>query len=182
MNALHPRRKRASHESPQARRAFPWYRRLVIEPLEDRRLLALAPLLVDLQPGSDSGKLSDDNLTNVRAPVIDITARRRADTIPSTVRACSWVRPPRSPTTLLSHTSLPGNLSQGTNSITARDFDGCRRAGIAGPGDRRSHPWPRGLRPASPAADGQPPREHLRPVNVTFSDRSTSRPAAAHSP
>ena len=62
-------------------RRGPRPRRLLAEVLEDRRLLADAPLLVDLQPSSDSGALADDNLTNVRTAVIDITAAQAGDTI-----------------------------------------------------------------------------------------------------
>ena len=49
-----------------------------LEQLEERALLSLAPLGVDLQAASDSGLYDDDNLTNVRTPTIDITAARPA--------------------------------------------------------------------------------------------------------
>lgn len=56
----------------------------LFELLEPRLLLngaPPAPLLVDLQPASDSGVHDDDDLTNIGTSVIDITAAQEGDTI-----------------------------------------------------------------------------------------------------
>ena len=66
MRRQHVRRSQAANRHSQAianrTRRGPRPRRLQLEFLEDRRMLADAPLLVDLQPSSDSGLLADDNL------------------------------------------------------------------------------------------------------------------------
>jgi YD repeat-containing protein len=130
-----PRRVRflrsATASDGAARRPRP--RRLLAEVLEDRRMLAEAPLLVDLQPSSDSGLFADDNLTNVRTAVIDIIAAQAGDTI----------RVYRDGTLLgdtvpvegaeYQYTFAAGQLAEGVNTITARSFDGTEESSDSPP-------------------------------------------------
>ncbi|MCX7427752.1 MAG: Ig-like domain-containing protein [Planctomycetia bacterium] len=62
--SVRPASHHARHGSNPAASRLLYHRPLRLEYLEDRSLLSLAPTGVDLLPGSDSGILDDDNLTN----------------------------------------------------------------------------------------------------------------------
>ena len=109
--------------SSNPRAALPRHRRLLLETLESRTLLSVAPLLVGLQPGSDSGFYGDDNLTNVRSPILDITAAQAGDMI-QVYRAGNLLGQATQVADTLYRYTVPGQLTEGTNSITARSFDG----------------------------------------------------------
>ena len=97
-----------------------------MERLEERTLLALppAPLLVDLQPGSDSGLYDDDNLTNVATPTVDITAAGSDDTINVYREGVLLGQAAQVSGTLYAYSFASGELLESGNSITARSFDG----------------------------------------------------------
>ena len=103
--------------------------RPVFEVLEPRLLLNGAsppPLLVDLQPGSDSGMHSDDNITNVAVGTIDITTARTGDTIKIYKAEGQVYLGLASPVsdTLYEYAFTAGQLTEGDNKITARSHDG----------------------------------------------------------
>ena len=83
-----------------------------------------APLLVDLQPGSDSGLYDDDDLTNVATPTVDITAAGVDDTINVYRAGVLLGQATQVSGTLYAYNFAPGVLLEGGNSITARSFDG----------------------------------------------------------
>ncbi len=99
-------------------------RRLTLEPLEERTLLSLAPLLVDLEAASDSGLYNNDNLTNIRTPVIDITAASDGDIIRVYRQGTLLGQATQIIGTQYQYTFTAGQLAGGSNSITARSFDG----------------------------------------------------------
>lgn len=100
------------------------HRRLALEWLEERTLLSLAPSLVDLPPGADTGLYDDDNLTNVAEPTLEITSAQPGDAIfvyrdgarLGLARQIDGAR--------YAYTLRPGQLQEGENTITARCFDG----------------------------------------------------------
>lgn len=118
------RRRSLSGTSSSNSVALTRFRRLLLEPLEERALLALAPLLVDLQPGSDSGVYDNDNLTNIPTPTIDITAAEAGDTIRVYHEGSLLGEATQIDETLYQYTFAEGELVEGGNSITARSFDG----------------------------------------------------------
>ena len=126
-------RRSFSRTSSKDRFTCPRSRRLLFEPLEDRRLLSLAPLLVDLQPGSDSGIFDDDNLTNIATPLIDITAAQAGDTINVYREGALLGEAAQIDGTLYQYGFAPGELVEGGNSITARSFDGVEESGDSPP-------------------------------------------------
>jgi len=87
-------------------------------------LLSLAPLLVDLQPGNDSGMHDDDNFTNISTPAIDIAAAEPDDTINVYREGVLLGEATQVDGTLYQYRFVPGDLAEGDNSITARSFDG----------------------------------------------------------
>jgi len=99
-------------------------RRLLLEPLEDRRLLTLAPELVDLRAASDSGLFDDDDLTNIAEATIDITAAEAGDVI--RVYSAGELLGEATQLTGVSYEYefTAGQLAEGSNTITARAFDG----------------------------------------------------------
>ncbi|MBN2474703.1 MAG: Ig-like domain-containing protein, partial [Pirellulales bacterium] len=99
-------------------------RRLVFEPLEERALLALAPLGVDLQGLSDSGVYDDDNLTNFSTAIIDIVAAEEGDTIRVYREGVLLGDAEQIVGTLHQYSFAESQLAEGANSITARSFDG----------------------------------------------------------
>ncbi len=111
----------------------PRSRRLLLEPLEERTLLALAPVLVDLQPGSDSGLYDDDNLTNVSTPIIDITAAEPDDIINVYREGALLGQATQVSGTSYQYEFTPDQLIEGVNSITARSFDGIEESGDSPP-------------------------------------------------
>ncbi len=110
-------------------RRGPRPRQLLAELLEDRRMLADAPMLVDLQPASDSGLYADDNLTNIRTGVIDITAAQAGDTIRVYRGSTLLGSAIQVVDTLYQYTFTAGQLLEGANTITARSFDGMAESG-----------------------------------------------------
>ena len=86
-------------------------------------------MLVDLQPGSDSGLYPDDNLTNVRTPIIDITAAVAGDAIRVYRQDALLGQATQVDGTLYRYTFTTGQLAEGVNSITARSFDGVSESG-----------------------------------------------------
>ncbi|MBT3199739.1 MAG: LEPR-XLL domain-containing protein, partial [Phycisphaerales bacterium] len=95
----------------------------LFEQLEPRLLLDGAqPTLVDLQLGSDTGLLSDDNVTNNSACTIDIIAGQEGDDIRvyrdgTYVSDASFVSGNR-----YEYTFAPGELAENDNIITARGY------------------------------------------------------------
>ncbi|MHC4179885.1 MAG: Ig-like domain-containing protein, partial [Planctomycetota bacterium] len=129
MNARVGRRHRRqqpwkSRRGSRKENLFPRSRRLSLEPLEERTLLALAPVLVDLQPGSDSGLYDDDNLTNVDTPTIDITSAQPGDAVFVYRDGQRLGLARQLQDSLYSYTFLPDQLQEGGNTVTARCFDG----------------------------------------------------------
>ena len=145
-------------------------RRPLFEPLEERALLALAPLAVDLQAESDSGLYDDDNLTNIAAPTIDITAAEAGDTIRVYREGVLLGEATPIAGTSYQYVFAPGELAEGDNSITARCFDGVDESedspplvitlDVSGPRITASIPET----PLDPRADP------LKSVTVTFSE------------
>ena len=111
-------RNRCKADSPFARR------RLLFEPLEERALLAVVPLLIDLQPGSDSGLHDDDDITNIATATIDIAAAEADDVIRVYDDGTLLGEATQVAGRLYRYTFAPDQLTEGDNSITARSFDG----------------------------------------------------------
>jgi len=102
------------------------------EPLESRLLLSVsppAPLLVDLQSGSDSGISPSDNLTNIRTGVIDITAARTGDSIRVYGGGNLLGGAINVSGTLYRYTFASDQLVEGPNTIAARSWDGVTESG-----------------------------------------------------
>ena len=126
MRALRRTRRKASSRrvSSSSASRVQYLTRLRFEPLEGRALLSLAPVLVDLQAASDSGVFSDDNLTNVAAPTIDITAAEAGQAIRVYREGTLVGEAAQIDGTLYRYGFLSGQLAEGQNTITARSFDG----------------------------------------------------------
>ena len=82
------------------------------------------PLSIDLQAGSDSGVSSDDNLTNIATPVIDIVAAREGDTINVYREEILLGQAELVEGVLYQYIFADGQLLEGSNIISARSYDG----------------------------------------------------------
>ena len=86
--------------------------------------VAQPPLSVDLQTDSDSGAYDDDNITAIAGAVVDILAADSSGTIRVYRNGQLLGEASLVSGALYTYTFSAGQLAEGSNSITARHFDG----------------------------------------------------------